>query len=103
MSKANKPLECEVHVGDVVEFLGNRGEVIERYTAANGTPRAKAEDVDGNTFDAPTRMLETLYCDVLPPSEIEVEVAPGVWVAEDLLGSSDEVEARNIWTAEEVA
>ncbi len=97
-----KPFECEVHIGDVVEFLGNRGEVIERYTAANGTPRAKAEDLDGNTFDAPTRMLETLFCEALPPTEIEVEVEPGVWVTEDSLGSSDEVKPRNIW-AQEVA
>lgn len=101
-------IEVEVGLGDVVEVLRNRVEVVELYTTEAGTPFFVGEDVEGNTVRMPTRLAEVLWSqkhDGGEEVEAEVETAPGVWVSEeDLLGpSSDDVKPRNIWTAEEVA
>lgn len=83
----------EVAVGDVVEFLGNKGEVVKLYTSEQGTPRALAETVEGHTFDAPIRLMDVLFHDETAPAQ-DFTPTPGLWLTEE---PQVDVEPRHIW------
>lgn len=95
-------------VGDVVEVWGNVGEVVEVYASTSGTPFVRFEDVEGNTFRFPERLVEVVFADVdgrlVAAEDVEQEPTPGLWYDGELpTVESLEDLPRNVWTTEEVA